>query len=182
MMEMCGDNRFEIIEKAKAHLLEGTNIDTSPEEMKVLDNFLFRCWQMGWLDKYDNSKLKDIISDFKSDKDVQIATYALAYAKNLILYGVDISEKFETATEMSISLEKAYLRGRADEREKAIAAWNHRKPMERILERLEEYRDDFMDDIYEELREDTDNLRANRIIDRFDEAIEIVKEEGGLNE
>ena len=50
---MCGDNRFEIIAKAKAHLLEATNIDTSPKEMEVLDTFLFRCWQMGWLDKYD---------------------------------------------------------------------------------------------------------------------------------
>lgn len=68
------------------------------------------------------------------------------------------------------------------EYDEAATAWNQRKSMERILERLEEYRDDFMDDIYEELREDTDNLRANRIIDRFDEAIEIVKEEGGLNE
>lgn len=52
-MEICGDNRFEIIAKAKAHLLDATNIDTSEEEMKVLDNFLFRCWQMGWLDRYD---------------------------------------------------------------------------------------------------------------------------------
>lgn len=59
----------------------------------------------------------------------------------------------------------------------AITAWNTRKPMERILERLEEYRDDFVDDIYEELRDDSDNLRANRIIGRFDEAIRIVKEE-----
>ena len=51
---MCGDNRFEIIAKAKAHLLEATNIDTSPDEMKVLDNFLFRGWQMGWLDRYED--------------------------------------------------------------------------------------------------------------------------------
>lgn len=50
---VCGGNRFEIIAKAKADILESTNIDSSPEEMKVLDNFLFRCWQMGWLDKYD---------------------------------------------------------------------------------------------------------------------------------
>ena len=54
MMETCIDNRFEIIEKAKKHILEATNIDTSPDEMKVLDNFLFRCWQMGWLDKYNS--------------------------------------------------------------------------------------------------------------------------------
>lgn len=52
MNETCNDNRFEIIEKAKKHILEATNIDTSSDEMKVLDNFLFRCWQMGWLDKY----------------------------------------------------------------------------------------------------------------------------------
>lgn len=55
-MNICGDNRFEIIEKAKEAILEGTNIDTSPDEMKVLDNFLFRCWQMGWLDKYESKK------------------------------------------------------------------------------------------------------------------------------
>lgn len=53
MMEVCTDNRFEIIEKAKKHILEATNINTSPEEMKLLDDFLFRCWQMGWLKQYD---------------------------------------------------------------------------------------------------------------------------------
>lgn len=51
---MCNDNRFEVIGRAKEHLLEATNIDTSPDEMKVLDSFLFRCWQMGWLDRYDD--------------------------------------------------------------------------------------------------------------------------------
>lgn len=55
MNEICGDNRFEIIAKAKAHLLDATNIDTSEDEMKVLDDFLFRCWQMGWLDRYDTA-------------------------------------------------------------------------------------------------------------------------------
>lgn len=52
MMDMCGDNRFEVIARAKEHLLDATNIETSEEEMAVLDNFLFRCWQMGWLNKY----------------------------------------------------------------------------------------------------------------------------------
>ena len=55
MAMICGDNRFEIISKAKETLLESTNIEDSPEEMAVLDNFLFRCWQMGWLDKYDKA-------------------------------------------------------------------------------------------------------------------------------
>lgn len=59
MNEICGDNRFEIIAKAKADLLEGTNIETDEAEMAVLDNILFRCWQMGWLDRYDR-KTDDI--------------------------------------------------------------------------------------------------------------------------
>lgn len=52
MPDICGDNRFEIIEKAKKDLLENTNISSSPDEMKVLDSFLFRCWQMGWLEEH----------------------------------------------------------------------------------------------------------------------------------
>lgn len=53
MGEVCGGNRFEIIAKAKKDILSSTNIESSKDEMKVLDNFLFRCWQMGWLDKYE---------------------------------------------------------------------------------------------------------------------------------
>lgn len=55
MFEVCGDNRFEVIEKAKSHLMEATNIETSEDEMKVLSSFLFRCWQMGWLKQYDDT-------------------------------------------------------------------------------------------------------------------------------
>lgn len=68
MGDICGDNRFEIIEKAKKHILEATNIDTSPEEMKVLDTFLYRCWQMGWLKQYE-SKEDGIYADFFAMKD-----------------------------------------------------------------------------------------------------------------
>ena len=49
MGEICGDDRFELIDKAKKKLLEDTNIESRPEEIAVLDNILFRCWQMGWL-------------------------------------------------------------------------------------------------------------------------------------
>lgn len=52
-MDACGDNRFELIERAKKTLIEATNIESSPDEMKVLDNILFRIWQMGWLDLVD---------------------------------------------------------------------------------------------------------------------------------
>lgn len=53
MTDVCGDNRFEIIHRAKKDIIESTNIESREEEMKVLDDFLFRCWQMGWLNKYE---------------------------------------------------------------------------------------------------------------------------------
>lgn len=46
---ICGDDRFEIIAKAKERLMEATNIESRPDEMAVLDSMLFRFWQMGWL-------------------------------------------------------------------------------------------------------------------------------------
>ena len=49
--------------------------------------------------------------------------------------------------------------------ESAIKAWNNRKPMERIVERLEEAKSDWNDDY---------NVPIKK-------AIEIVKEEGGMN-
>ena len=49
MGDICGDNRFEIIDNAKKELLRCTNIDSSPNEMAVLDSILFRMWQMKWL-------------------------------------------------------------------------------------------------------------------------------------
>lgn len=57
-MSICGDNRFEVIELAKKDLIESTNIETSIDEMNVLDNFLFRCWQMGWLKQYEKELLE----------------------------------------------------------------------------------------------------------------------------
>ena len=56
MNNTISDNRFELIEKAKKDLIESTNIETSEDEMKVLDSFLFRCWQMGWLDGYEEEQ------------------------------------------------------------------------------------------------------------------------------
>ncbi len=49
----CDDNRMEIIKRAKDAMISGTNIQSSPDEMAVLDNILFRAWQMGWLNQYE---------------------------------------------------------------------------------------------------------------------------------
>ena len=55
--DTCGDDRFELIAKAKQKLLDATNIENRPEEIAVLDSILFRCWQMGWLDRLREGKL-----------------------------------------------------------------------------------------------------------------------------
>lgn len=54
---ICTDNRFELIEKYKQKLIQATNIEDSPDEMKVLDNILFRMGQMGWLDRLEKDEL-----------------------------------------------------------------------------------------------------------------------------
>ena len=43
-MDCCNDNREELIQICKEKLIEGTNIEDSPEEMAVIDNILTRMW------------------------------------------------------------------------------------------------------------------------------------------
>ena len=68
-MEMCGDNRFEIIRNAKDDLRKATNVDGSPDEMKVLDSFLFRAWQMGWLAKYEPDYKERMKAEYRQLKE-----------------------------------------------------------------------------------------------------------------
>lgn len=68
--QVCNDNRFELIEKAKQRLIKATNIETSPEEMKVLDSILFRFWQMGWLE--NNNENYEILKERLEDKQKQL--------------------------------------------------------------------------------------------------------------
>ena len=63
-MEQCSDNRFEIISKAKEALLKATNIANDEKEMAVIDNILFRCWQMGWLKEYEEEIGKLNLKEF----------------------------------------------------------------------------------------------------------------------
>lgn len=58
--EVCGDNRFELVAKYRAKLIDGTNIEDRPEEMDVIDNVLFRFWQMGLLDRLEVSDNESI--------------------------------------------------------------------------------------------------------------------------
>ena len=56
MGDICGNNRFIIIKRAKEDIIQSTNIESRKDEMNVLDSFLFRCWQMGRLGKHNKTK------------------------------------------------------------------------------------------------------------------------------
>ena len=58
--EQCGDTRFRIIARAKEHLFQATNIAEDKKELEVLDSFLLRCWQMGWLKQYEDAEEKKL--------------------------------------------------------------------------------------------------------------------------
>ena len=48
------------------------------------------------------------------DKKKQIEDIAKIYTESLVLYGVDIQNKWETATSQHMALEHAYMRGQSD--------------------------------------------------------------------
>ena len=58
--KQCGDNRFRTIARAKEHLFQATNIAEDKKELEVLDSFLLRCWQMGWLRGYEDIEEKKL--------------------------------------------------------------------------------------------------------------------------
>ena len=58
--KQCGDNRFRAIARAKEYLFQATNIAEDKKELEVLDSFLLRCWQMGWLKQYEDAEEKKL--------------------------------------------------------------------------------------------------------------------------
>lgn len=66
MGEMCNDGRFEEIKETKDYIIRATNIDTSEEEMNVLDQICFRLWQLGLTKKNKDefNKIKNILEEY----------------------------------------------------------------------------------------------------------------------
>ena len=58
--KQCDDTRFRVISRAKEHLFQATNIAEDKKELEVLDSFLLRCWQMGWLKQYEDAEEKNL--------------------------------------------------------------------------------------------------------------------------
>ena len=85
MADYCDDNRFELINKYKQKLIDGTNIETAQDEMAVINDILFRFWQMGWLDKLEQSEQHWIPCSERLPDDGKEVLMSLAW-------GVDIGE------------------------------------------------------------------------------------------
>lgn len=62
---------------------------------------------------------KDLAEEHKHDMVTQLA---MMYAKNIYVYGVDVTKAWESAVQNHRALEKAYIRGRQEESDK-LARW-----------------------------------------------------------
>ena len=67
------------------------------------------------IDIPDDDKEKINLMMRLAKEDTYVLCQAYLYAVNLARYGVDVTEKWETATQQSASLHRAYIRGRYDE-------------------------------------------------------------------
>lgn len=68
---ICEDNRFEIIEKAKKILVNATNIELSKKEIKVLTNILFRMWQVGLINE-EKLEINKLQKENSREEDIKI--------------------------------------------------------------------------------------------------------------
>lgn len=59
--------------------------------------------------------IKAMPTAYSVDKGDMKHNLAEMYAKNMVDYGVDVTKAWQTATQQSYALEKAYIRGRQDE-------------------------------------------------------------------
>ena len=57
---------------------------------------------------------KQAILDLLTEENEQILGLAYMYAKNMHLYGTDVSKEWETVIQQSVALNEAYTRGRMD--------------------------------------------------------------------
>ena len=87
---ISGDNRFEIIEKAKEKLLNATNIEDSKEEMKVLTNILFRMWQAGLINE-EKLEINKLQKENSIEEDIKIVEEMI---ENANIENMDMNDCF----------------------------------------------------------------------------------------
>ena len=91
--DICPDDRFELLGKARGILMEKTNIEMRGDEMAVLDSILFRCWQMGWLDQLRECTVLATVTDGLTGDDPK-RYFELSCGHSLFLSGLEDVPKF----------------------------------------------------------------------------------------
>ena len=98
---ICGDNRFEIIEKAKEMLLNATNIEDSKEEMKVLTNILFRMWQVGLINE-EKLEINKLQKENSTEENIKLLE---EFSNENVLYGSMVGMTLEKYKDLQLSAE-----------------------------------------------------------------------------
>jgi hypothetical protein len=107
----------EVFEKIIARLEENiVNADLECASWKDKTSVLFRCADARRMTFVDTIEIiKQVVKEYNNDTINQIAEM---YASCLTKYGVDVTEKWETAIQNTYAMEQAYMRGRQDEIDK----------------------------------------------------------------
>lgn len=84
MCDSCSDNRFEIIDAAKQYIIDNTNIESSPDEMKVLDDILFRLWQLRLLEPFNPLNKESQWQKYSNDNLPPIGEEVIAYRSDWV--------------------------------------------------------------------------------------------------
>ena len=66
---------------------------------------------------------KEALLEELAKEDLQVLSLAYIHAKNLHMYGEDVTEKWLTATQNTSALEKAYRKGYYDAMQRPSAEW-----------------------------------------------------------
>lgn len=115
----------------------------------------------------ETDRQKALIKTLSDMPDNVIAT-AYVYAKSLIEYGVDVSEKWETVTSLTASLDVAYQRGRHDERARLVnKEWRDMTNADRIRAMSDEELAAFLDSIVQDWYSGTAQIGGEIIVDNW---------------
>jgi hypothetical protein len=109
-----------------------------------------------------------------NENDIMINQLARKYAVSLLRYGVDISEKWETASQNSVALQQAYLRGRQDERDRFDENYDDLFTEKKLLEEQNyEVKNSVLNDFVKEIVAEYDNDGCQSVSDYLDYRLSI---------
>ena len=88
------------------------------EKIDVIKDEIYRDYEERIIEECAIENVIDIVNELAEEyRNDKVCQTAIMYAKNLHKYGIQIDSIWETATQQSMALNQAYMRGRQDERD-----------------------------------------------------------------